>query len=87
VAGENDIPAKPDPAPFRICLEALGVPAGAAVYVGDDWRIDICGARQAGLNPVWLKHESIRRNWPDVQTDVPVITRLDQLFGLDLIRG
>jgi HAD superfamily hydrolase (TIGR01549 family) len=84
VAGENGVPPKPDPAPFRMCLEALGVAAGDAIYVGDDWRIDICGARGVGLNPVWLKHESVKRNWPDVKTDVPVISRLDQLFGLSL---
>jgi putative hydrolase of the HAD superfamily len=85
VAGENAIPPKPDPAPFRKCLEALGVAAGEAVYVGDDWRIDVCGARNAGLNPVWLKHESVKRNWPDVIADVPVITRLEHLFGLKLL--
>ena len=87
VAGENGIPPKPDPTPFRKCLEALGVAAAEAVYVGDDWRIDVCGARNAGLNPVWLKHESAKRNWPDVNTDVPVITRLDHLFGLNLLQG
>jgi putative hydrolase of the HAD superfamily len=85
VAGEDGIPAKPDPAPFRLCLQALGVAAAEAVYVGDDWRIDVCGARDAGLKPVWLKHESVKRNWPDVNADVPVITRLDQLFGLELL--
>jgi HAD superfamily hydrolase (TIGR01549 family) len=85
VAGENGIPPKPDPIPFRKCLEALGVAAAEAVYVGDDWRIDVCGAQDAGLKPVWLKHESVKRNWPDVNADVPVITRLDQLFGLELL--
>ena len=83
VAGENEIPPKPDPKPFRLCLEKLNLTAGRAVYVGDDYRIDICGARDAGLHPVWLKHHSVRRNWPEVQTPVPVITNLKQLFELD----
>jgi len=39
------------------------------------------------LEPVWLKHESVKRNWPAVHADVPVITRLEQLFGLDLFHG
>jgi FMN phosphatase YigB (HAD superfamily) len=52
------------------------------VYVGDDWRIDVGGSRAAGLKPVWLKHERVQRNWPEVTSDVPVITRLDQLFEL-----
>ena len=85
VAGENDIPPKPDPAPFRLCLEKLNLAAGQAVYVGDDYRIDICGARDAGLHPVWLKHDSVRRNWPAVEISVPMITSLKQLLELDNI--
>jgi putative hydrolase of the HAD superfamily len=83
VAGEGEIPPKPDPEPFRLCLEKLNIAAGQAVYVGDDYRIDICGARDSGLHPVWLKHYSVRRNWPEVQTSVPVITSLKQLLDLD----
>jgi putative hydrolase of the HAD superfamily len=86
VAGENDIPPKPDPMPFKRCIQELGIDPSEAVYVGDDWRIDVCGSRDAGLNPVWIKHESVKRNWPEVTPDVPVITRLDQLFGLDLLQ-
>jgi putative hydrolase of the HAD superfamily len=85
VAGEGGVPSKPDPAPFRACVEALGHSPRQAVYVGDDWRMDICGARKAGLAAVWLKHVSVKRNWPAVQADVPVITRLDQLLSLDLL--
>jgi len=85
VAGENDIPPKPDPEPFRVCLEKLNITAEQAVYVGDDYRIDVCGASDAGLYPVWLKHSSVRRNWPQVQTSVPVITSLKQLLELDTI--
>ena len=85
VAGENNIPPKPDPEPFRRCLEQLKLTADQAIYVGDDYRIDICGARDAGLQPVWLKHKSVRRNWPEVQTAVPVITSLKQLLELDKI--
>jgi putative hydrolase of the HAD superfamily len=87
VAGESGIPAKPDPTPFRMCVDALGVAPSEAVYVGDDWRIDVCGSRAAGLNPVWIKHESVKRNWPEVEPDVPVITRLDQLHQLELLRS
>jgi len=79
VAGESDMPAKPDPAPFKNCLDSLGIEPVEAAYVGDDWRIDIQGAQGAGLHAVWLKHHSVKRNWPDVVTTAPVITRLDQL--------
>ena len=83
VAGQGGIPPKPDPEPFRLCLRNLGLTTSEAVYVGDDWRMDICGAKNAGLRPVWLKHHSVQRNWPVVETSIPVITNLEQLLDLD----
>jgi len=85
VAGEGGVAPKPDPEPFRLCLEKLQIKACEAVYVGDDWRIDICGAGDAGLHPIWLKHHSVTRNWPQVHTAVPVITSLEQLLDLNSI--
>ena len=83
IAGENGIPAKPDPEPFRRCLRELKLEPGECFYVGDDYRFDVCGARDAGMRPVWLKHHTVRRNWPDiVDNDVPVITSLDELPSL-----
>ena len=47
--------AKPDPAIFRIALDALGVPADRAVlHVGDSLRYDVAGALAAGLQPVHM---------------------------------
>ncbi len=86
VAGENEVPPKPDPMPFLMCLEKLGVDPANAIYVGDDWRIDICGAQAVGIQPVWLKHHSISRNWPLIETTVPMITSLEQLLDLENIR-
>ena len=82
IAGENGIPAKPDAEPFVHCLRRMKLDPGECVYVGDDYRFDVCGSRDVGMRPVWLKHHSVRRNWPDVDTDVPVITSLDELPGL-----
>lgn len=45
---------KPDPAIFRPALAALGVPAAAALYVGDLYEVDVIGARAAGLAAVLL---------------------------------
>ncbi|MCP4690249.1 MAG: HAD family hydrolase [Desulfobacterales bacterium] len=82
VAGESGTPPKPDPAPFRICLRKLGILPGEAVFVGDDWRIDVGGSRDAGLHPVWLKHHMVQRSWPRVETSLPVITSLEGLFDI-----
>ena len=83
VAGEGEVPPKPDRVPFRLCLERLDIVPDEAVYVGDDWRIDICGARETGIHPVWLQHHSVSRNWPVVETSLPIITSLDQLLDLE----
>jgi HAD superfamily hydrolase (TIGR01549 family) len=81
VAGEDGIPPKPDPMPFKKCLDAMNLAAKESVYVGDDWRIDICGARDAGIQPMWLQHHSVKRNWPAVGPFDPTITSLDQLMS------
>ncbi len=88
VAGEGGVPAKPDPEPFRLCLQKLGLAAQDSVYVGDDWRIDVCGSKDVGMHPVWLKHRSLQRNWPSVQTDIPVIDSLEGLLDIEqIVRG
>ena len=82
VAGEGAVPPKPDPRAFQAALDAMNILPAEAVYVGDDWRNDVCGARDAGLQPVWLKHHSVRRNWPPGSGDVPVIHALGELVYL-----
>lgn len=46
--------AKPDPRIFEVALAAVGVPASAAVHVGDTVYADVRGARAAGVHPVHL---------------------------------
>jgi len=85
VAGEGGIPAKPDPAPFLLCLERLGIAPPEAVYVGDDWRIDVRGAQAVGMRAVWLRHRLVKRNWPSVETSAPVIDSLESLVDIERI--
>jgi putative hydrolase of the HAD superfamily len=46
---------KPNPAIFHHVLDALGVPAEDAVFVGDSPREDIVGAQRAGMRAVWVR--------------------------------
>lgn len=46
--------SKPDPRIFEIALDRLGVDASRTVHVGDTARIDVDGARAAGVRPVHL---------------------------------
>jgi putative hydrolase of the HAD superfamily len=45
---------KPDPRIFHLALDAMGISADDAWYVGDMPGIDIVGARAAGLHPVLM---------------------------------
>lgn len=83
VAGEDGIPTKPDQAPFLLCLKKLKIAPNEAVYVGDDWRIDICGSEAVGMHPVWLRHRMARRRWPAVETQAPVIDGLERLLDIE----
>lgn len=46
--------AKPDPRVFAAALDALGVPAAAAVMVGDNLARDVGGAAALGMRTVWV---------------------------------
>jgi putative hydrolase of the HAD superfamily len=43
---------KPDPAIFGFALRAMGLEPSRCLYLGDSVRIDVAGARAAGLHPV-----------------------------------
>ncbi len=86
LSGENGVPAKPSPVPFNMMLEALDVKPEEAIFIGDDYRVDIEGATGAGISPVWLKHYSVKRNWPENTMNVPEITDLRQVAELDILK-
>jgi FMN phosphatase YigB (HAD superfamily) len=44
--------AKPDPAIFRLALEAMGVDPQHALHIGDTPAADVEGARAAGMHAV-----------------------------------
>lgn len=46
---------KPDPAPFRLALDRLGIPAARAVFVGDRPDKDMLGACAAGIRSVRVR--------------------------------
>ncbi|RIQ16110.1 HAD family hydrolase [Jiangella rhizosphaerae] len=54
VTAESLGSAKPHPAAYAGLCEALGLDPGAILYVGDDYELDVVGARAAGLRAVHL---------------------------------
>jgi putative hydrolase of the HAD superfamily len=46
---------KPDPRIYQLALEALGISADRAVFVGDHPEADVAGAKRAGLRAIWFR--------------------------------
>ena len=68
---------KPNPAIFRLALERAGISAQEAVHVGDQYRLDVVGARELGINPILIDRFDF---YPDVN-DCPRIRNLSELAG------
>jgi putative hydrolase of the HAD superfamily len=66
---------KPDPGIFLLALEKAGVKASEAVHVGDQYEIDVAGARGAGIKPIMIDRYDL---YPDVK-DCPRIRSLSEL--------
>ena len=67
--------SKPDPGIFREALRRAGVQPADAVYVGDQYQVDIVGARAAGMAAVLLD----RTGYYSEITDCPRIKSLSEL--------
>ncbi len=66
---------KPQPGIFLEAVRRAGVPAGEAMYVGDQYQVDVVGAKNAGMQGVLLD----RGGYFDKVTDCPRIRSLRQV--------
>jgi putative hydrolase of the HAD superfamily len=66
---------KPDPGIFRAALQKAGVKPEEAIYTGDQYRVDVLGARGAGLTGILLDRYDYNKNI----TDCPRIKGLQEL--------
>ena len=66
---------KPDRRIFQAALDKAGINADEAVFVGDQYRIDVVGARTAGIQPILIDRYDL---YPDV-TDCPRIRTLPEI--------
>jgi len=72
---------KPDPRIFGAALDALGVSAAEAVFVGDSLPRDMAGARGVGMPHIWLAPATPERRTACCPAD-PVVHSLGELEGL-----
>ncbi|MBI4285076.1 MAG: HAD-IA family hydrolase [Chloroflexi bacterium] len=67
---------KPNPAIFLLALERAGVQAAEAIYVGDQYKFDVLGARGVGMTPILIDRYEAS---PEV-TDCPRIHSLSEVM-------
>lgn len=69
---------KPAPAVFLKVLEGTGLAAGEVLYVGDDPRLDVEGARAVGMSTAWMNRTAAA--WPrDIEPATHSVTSLTDL--------
>jgi putative hydrolase of the HAD superfamily len=82
---------KPHPRVFLALLEQLGTPKEQTAFVGDNLEADIHGARQVGMQPIWMTYVQSQKaletlagvNLQSSATPgVPTITTWHDLFTL-----
>ena len=66
---------KPNPLIFQTALQRAGVDASEAVHVGDQYKIDVLGARGVGINPILIDRYNFH---PEVK-DCPRICGLSEV--------
>jgi putative hydrolase of the HAD superfamily len=65
---------KPQPQIFQLALQRAGVTAAEALFVGDQYDLDVLGARSAGITPILID-----RDGADSEYDCIVIKDLSQV--------
>lgn len=66
---------KPQPPIFRLALERARVAAAEAVHVGDQYKLDVVGAREVGIKPLLIDRADV---YPEVN-DCPRIRSLTEV--------
>ena len=79
--------AKPDRELFERALDALGVPAEAALFVGDRLEEDVRGAAQLGMTTVQALWFRADEHPDDVEADYQAFTQMDVLNVVRRLNG
>jgi putative hydrolase of the HAD superfamily len=70
---------KPHPAPYLHTLKKLAIEPSDAVFVGDDPHWDVEGALRAGIRPILVSHDSIKKYSCTIISGLPSLLKADVL--------
>lgn len=68
---------KPDPGIFLAALQQVRASPEEAVHIGDNYRVDILGAKRVGITALLIDRED---NFPEI-TDCPRLRSLDEVLN------
>jgi putative hydrolase of the HAD superfamily len=76
---------KPDPAIFRLGMEALELPSSSVVVIGDSYEKDIVPATENGCRTIWLKGPGWEKDDENAKADLIIsgFMELKSVFQLD----
>ncbi len=78
---------KPHAAIFEAAAASVGVPCSAVLHIGDDAALDVVGARNAGMQAIWLARADTQPDpyrWP--RNGIPNAIVPDLLIVCELLR-
>ena len=77
VAGEDTLNIKPSKMPFILVAERLRLHPNKCVYVGDNPKVDVNGAKAVGMQTVLVRRSNLKGDGPTL-----VIKSLSQLLRI-----
>jgi putative hydrolase of the HAD superfamily len=77
VTSQDASAAKPRPEIFHYALEKAGLKPAEAIYIGDQYQVDVIGARGAGIKAILIDRNDYYQNI----TDCPRIRSLGEVKG------
>ena len=78
ISGEDTPRTKPDPGPYLLVAELLGIKPNECVFIGDKPFTDIDGGNAAGMKTILLK----RRDWGVKENSDFTVKSLAELQGI-----
>jgi 2-haloacid dehalogenase len=77
VTAEDARAYKPDPAPLRLALERLGLPAASVLHAAFGWKYDLAPARELGMRTAFVNRGGgPRPEGPPPDLEVPSVAAL-----------
>jgi HAD superfamily hydrolase (TIGR01509 family) len=73
---------KPHEGIFHLALSELGISAREAVVIGDSWKLDVLGARNAGISAVWFNRYEEKCPEPGSVVEVTSLEPVEHLISI-----